>query len=365
MDRTDSVKDTVTYDDRWVCSACQYFERKRKIDWEARESELWKLLDKHRRDDGRHDCIVPGSGGKDSRYTAHILKHYYGMNPLTVTWAPAMYTEIGLKNFRSWIDSGLDNILVSPNGQVHRTLTRLAFKNLGHPFQPFVFGQHSVGARVAIEKDIGLVLYGDWYAEKGTGKVMKMERAKVDPRLYSTLDDDIYFGGVHVNDLRRHGIGEEDLNLYLPMSPGLCDGLDVHYLPYYLNYDPQRSYKYAAERTGFEVNPDGRTPGTYTTFQSLDDRVDDFHHYMWYIKTGRGRCTEDASLDIRNGHMTREKGVALVHMHDGEFPQRHFKDFLDYINMDVNGFWQTVDRFRPDHIWRCRGGEWELRQKVS
>ena len=38
------------------------------------------------RKDGSYDCIVSGSGGKDSVKVAHILKYKYGMHPLTVTW---------------------------------------------------------------------------------------------------------------------------------------------------------------------------------------------------------------------------------------------------------------------------------------
>ena len=57
-------------------------------------------MEKHRGKHGEYDCIVPGSGGKDSCYAAHILKYKYGMNPLTVTWPPILYTEYGLKNFK-------------------------------------------------------------------------------------------------------------------------------------------------------------------------------------------------------------------------------------------------------------------------
>ena len=52
------------------------------------------------------------------------------MNPLTVTWAPNIYTDWGYKNFQSWIHAGFDNILVTPNGIVHRLLTRLSVEKL-------------------------------------------------------------------------------------------------------------------------------------------------------------------------------------------------------------------------------------------
>ena len=99
-------KETIAFDEDGVCSACRYAEFKDKIDWRQREKELIKLCNKHRSKNGRYDCIVPGSGGKDSAFTAHILKYKYGMNPLTVTWSPHLYTDIGWKNFTNWIHKG-------------------------------------------------------------------------------------------------------------------------------------------------------------------------------------------------------------------------------------------------------------------
>jgi len=79
----------ISFDEEGVCSACRFAEMKRTvIDWNQRESELRALCDRFRRNDGRFDVLVPSSGGKDSSYTAHVLKAKYGMHPLTVTWAP-------------------------------------------------------------------------------------------------------------------------------------------------------------------------------------------------------------------------------------------------------------------------------------
>ena len=46
-----------------------------------------------RKDNGEYDVIVPASGGKDSMYVSHILKHKYNdESSLTVTWAPNIWT---------------------------------------------------------------------------------------------------------------------------------------------------------------------------------------------------------------------------------------------------------------------------------
>lgn len=79
--------------DDGTCDACHACHNKANghIDWALREKELRELCDEYRKNDGSYDCLVPGSGGKDSFYAAHILKYKYGMH-LTVTWAPHIYT---------------------------------------------------------------------------------------------------------------------------------------------------------------------------------------------------------------------------------------------------------------------------------
>ena len=123
-------KRTIIFTDG-ICQACQFATTKKQIiDWNKREDQLRELCDKYRKNDGSYDCIVPGSGGKDSFFTSHMLQNKYGMNPLTITWAPNMYTPWGLKNMENWVNSGVDNTLVSPNRRVQRLLTRLSLENL-------------------------------------------------------------------------------------------------------------------------------------------------------------------------------------------------------------------------------------------
>ena len=105
-----------------ICDACKYHSIKYKtISWSKREKELKKLLNKFRKNNGEYDCLIPGSGGKDSAFTAHILKYKYGMNPLTITWPPILYTDYGYENFKNWLEvGGFDNISFKPNPIVQK-----------------------------------------------------------------------------------------------------------------------------------------------------------------------------------------------------------------------------------------------------
>src|SRR2546423_4728938 len=58
----------VHFDSDGVCDGCRAAEKKQNIDWEDRERKLLQLLDQYRSKDGSYDCIVPGSGGKDSAF---------------------------------------------------------------------------------------------------------------------------------------------------------------------------------------------------------------------------------------------------------------------------------------------------------
>ena len=133
-----SKKKTIHFDKNGVSETWKYSRLKKKINYKEREKKLLRLLEKHRGKHGEFDCIVPGSGGKDSCYASHILKYKYGMNPLTVTWPPTMYTDYGLENFKNWLKFGKhSNISAKRDPEIMRLLTSLAFKNLLHPFQTF------------------------------------------------------------------------------------------------------------------------------------------------------------------------------------------------------------------------------------
>lgn len=380
-----SKKEVIHFDKEGICDACRVAEQKRKtIDWKDREKQLKELCDKYRSKDGSYDCLVPGSGGKDSFYAAHKLKYEYGMNPLTLTWAPHIYTSWGWKNFQSWIHAGFDNYLFTPNGRVHRLLTRLATENLLHPFQPFIIGQKAFAPKLALLHNIKLVVYGENEAEYGN-PIADTASGERDWKYFTAKDKSkVFLGGTSVQDLKEQfGLNDADLEAYLPADPQKIheNGVAVHYLGYYLKWHPQSCYYYAVENGNFEAAPE-RTSGTYSKYSGIDDKVDDFHFYTTLIKFGIGRASYDAAQEIRSGDITREEGVALVKRFDQEFPERFAEEVFSYLSinpkqfpiahkmfeqpiMDRSYFEALVDTFRSPHLWKREGSEWRLRHTVE
>lgn len=343
-----------------VCDACRWASLKEvEIDWDARGLELRELCSKHRRSDGRYDVVVPASGGKDSRYVAHILREKYQMNPLTVTWKPHEFTGIGLENFFGLIDSGFPNIMISPKGDVQRKLTSLAFKNLGHPFQPFIVGQRVVGPKIALDYDIPLIFYGENVAEYGN-RLEDNYSPLMDPALYTCFDfnettlDNFMLAGVSLQGLiNDHGITLNDLESYKTCSRDDADGagLEVHYMSYYRKWVPQENFYYAVENTGFR-QAEKRKDGSYSKYAGIDDVMEDLHFYMQAVKFGMGRCTWDAAQEIRSGRLERDEGVSLVSKYDQEPPKEFLSEILEYLSLTEEEFWHTVNAFRSPHLWK-------------
>ena len=316
---------------------------------------------------------MPGSGGKDSVFQSHVLKYKYGMRPLTVTWAPHIYTDIGWKNFNSWISKGgFDNFLFNPNGKLHKYLTKKAVENILHPFQPFIIGQKYFAAKIAHKFNIPLIFYGEPPSEYGT-------KLKTDKNFSNNSNDshpgftqdplegmskkEVKIGGESIEShLSKTDFNLEDFESYLPLDKNKYEEkkIETHWLGYYLRWVPQEMFYYAVNNTDFEVNSE-RIEGTYQKYASLDDKTDGFFYYTRYIKFGVGRAMMDSSQEIRNGHITKEEGLALIKQFDGEYPKRYEKEFLEYISMSKEEFENICDNFRPDHIWEKKSNRWELK----
>jgi hypothetical protein len=244
----------------------------------------------------------------------------------------------------------------------------LAFKNLLHPFQPFIVGQRNIGPMFSVLLDIPLIMYGENQAEYGN-KIKENQNPKMNSSFFSSQTEitEIKLGGVSLPQImEEYNLSLSDLKAYFPTSPDLLEktGTEVHYMSYYVKWHPQEVYYYGITNTGFRPNT-RRTEGSYSKYSSIDDKLDWLHYYTTYIKFGIGRATYDSSQEIRNGDITRDEGVYLVQRFDGEFPAEYLSDILDYLDISLFEFEKIIDEGRPDHLWEKSGDKWKLKHKIS
>jgi N-acetyl sugar amidotransferase len=371
-----SKKKTLNIDKNGISDAWKFSRLKKKINFKSREVLLLKLLDKHRGKYGKYDCIVPGSGGKDSCYATHILKYKYGMNPLTVTWPPILRTDYGLKNYLNWIKfCKIKNILPNRDEILMKFLTRESILNLMHPFQSFMIGQKIFPVKIALENRIPLIFYGENEAEHGNN--IKDNNTSIRNDKFYTQNikntDELYLAGKQIKDLKKiinksnkYKTDPNGFNLFIPPEINEVKelNLEVHYLGYFIKWIPQETYYYSVENCGFRPRP-FRTQGTYSKYNSIDDKIDDLHYYTTFIKFGVGRATYDVSQEIRNDHLNIDEGKKLIKKYDGEFPDLYFDEVMNNLDIEPEYFKLILDKFRSPHLWKIEKKKWKLRHTVN
>jgi len=371
-----STRPRVTFNEKGICNACEYAEKKKKIDWQKRRGELEKLLDKCRSKKGYWDCIVPWSSGKDSSMVAHRLKFEFNMHPLLVTVAPQIQTDEGRHNRDVFLDLGFDHILFTLNPKVHKRLSKRHFMQYGDPWMAWSQAVNSIPVKVAVDLNIPNIFYAEHGETEYGGKVLSAKHQR--ERDLKEVRE------IMIGHDPKEWVDEEisltDLAPYI--YPETKDiervGIKAHYFGYYHRWNAYENYLYAKRNwdfmtvqeghTDFDlpgIERKGRTEGTFTNYDSIDDKLDNIYYFLQYVKFGFGRAVRDASRLIQNGVITREKALGLARKYDGEFPARTFRDFLNWNDISESDFWKTVDSFRKPDIWKKEKNEWCLKYPLE
>lgn len=348
----------IVFDEDGVCNACRNAEEKKRIDWDARRRECLELVEPYRSADGSWDCIVPWSGGKDSSSIAYKLKFELGLNPLLVTFSPLIPNEVGMRNREAMLQLGFDHIFFRPDQRVHRRLTRRFFVERGNPKVAWDAGVNAVPVKLAVKLGIQLVFYAEHGESEYGGRVLREESRKIRD-LTEVIEHQI---GDDPRNWVDEEISEADLNPYLYPDPADVEqvGVKALYFAYFFRWSMLENYRFIREKIPFSTHPDGRTPGTFTDFDSLDDKSDNLYYHMQFVKFGFGRAVRDACRMIQNDQMTRAEGLELARRYDDEFPEEHLDAMLEYMSMDREELLATIDLHRNPELWRRDDGAWQL-----
>ncbi len=356
---TPSSRPRISINNSGVCNACENSKEKIHIDWNDREKELLEILKKYRSKTGDYDCVVPWSGGKDSSSIAHKLKFKYNMNPLLVTFSPLIINEVGNHNREALINSGFDSIFFRPNQKISKLLSRRFFIERGNPKVHWDAGINAIPVEIALKFNIKLLFYAEHGESEYGGRVLDEEKKKIRD-LTEVIEHQI---GDDPSNWLDNDVTENDLKAYKYPESELIEssGLKCYYFSYFLKWDMFENYNYIKDKIDFKLDEENRSTGTFTNFDSLDDKIDDLYYYMQYIKFGFGRCIRDASRFIQNGHLTRKSALDLVKKFDGEFPKRNYESFLNYLSLSDEEFQEIVDKHRNTEVWRKMNDKsWKL-----
>ena len=315
------TQEGVQFDEMGICTACISSEEKMHIDWSAREKQLRAILEEAKSKSGTgYDCILPISGGKDSFFQAHVLVKVYGLKPLAVTFNQNWVSETGFYNLQRCLEVfDLDHLQFTP---ARGLVNKLAKKSLGAIGDACWHCHSGVGAfplQVATRFKIPLLVWGESVAEAAgrasySNPGQKFDRdyfTKVSAKLTASemIGDDLSAKDLHPFELPSYGEIEQT-------------GVWGIHLGDYMFWDDERQTEWIREVYGWRET---EMEGAYKGYKSAECIMAGVHDFTCYLKRGFGRSTGQASVDVRNGLLTRKEGFDLVRRHDQERPQA-----LDY-----------------------------------
>lgn len=352
-----STRPRITFDEKGVCNACTWAERKKTLDWKKREFELEKLLDENRSTNGAFDCVVPVSGGKDGSYVAHNLKNKYGMNPLSVTINPPLPTRLGQTNLDNFIQSGYPHIALSPNPVAMKLLNKHGFIEKGFPYFGWLTAITLAPLEIAARFQCDLVFYGE------DGEVEYGGASTTENLPYRDMNylREIYLEGGHDSVLSSSSVSANDSQFFIfPESLSYrLNSLKRLNWSYFENWDPYRNYLVAKEFCGLEDSEESN-PGTFTNFAQNDQFLYSLHVYLMFLKFGFGRANQDACIEVRRGAMHRDQALELVRLYDGLYPSEFEEIYLDYFEIDREEFLRILRKHaNPDLFEEVKPGIWQ------
>ncbi len=357
-----STRPRIVFDKNGECNACQWMKEKKTINWESRINEFKKIVKKYK-SHSYFDCIIPVSGGKDSSYVSYKIKHEFNLTPLCITVRPPLSLSIGDENLNNFINHGYDHIHITPNAEIMREINLIGFDEMGFPYYGWLISIYSSIIRTSFNFNIPLVIYGEDGEVEYGGSNKNRHKAlfDIDYLIKSYLET----GYKKVLELFKKN-SEGSYWFTLPNQNDLKNKkIALTHWSYFENWDPYRNYLLAKEKCGL-VEYETPNESTFTNFAQTDQALYALHMYLCFVKFGFGRATQDAGIEIRRGAMTREQGINLVNLYDGQYPEQFIDLYLDYFRITKKKFDSIIRKWANKNILSEEdSGVWKLKFKIN
>ena len=346
----------VLLDGEDVCRGCRNAEAKREIDWSARAAAFEVLAAEARSAGGSHDCVIPVSGGKDSHWQLDTCLEL-GLRPLCVTYVHPGRTELGEENLRRLVERGVDHLELRVDPEVERRFVVRAFERTGTSGLVTHMAIYAWPLRVAVERGIPLVVYGENSAFEYGSEDDELVGARVDQRWLARFG---VTDGTTAADWVHGELTAGDLAPFFRPSDEECAerGVQAVFLGHFFPWDPERSLE-IARRHGFRAREEGPRVGHYD-YVNIDDEMIGVHHHAKWFKFGITRSWDTVSMEIRAGRMGRGEAIEQLRERGAETPWPDIEAFCEYTGISRRDYFETMERFRNREIWSRRDGHWEI-----
>ena len=343
---TPETAESLIFDENNTCSACKQISFKNeKVDWADRKVQFENLIAKHK-NKFDYDCIVPFSGGKDSTFALWYIVKIKNLKPLVVRFDHNFLRETVQKNTEKTITKlGVDFLNFKANFNIVKKMMFESLFRRGDFCWHCHVGVSAFPIRVAIEKNVPLLIYGEPSAEYGSfynyknPEFMDVERFNKTGNLGINAED---MSGMIRQRYPNEKIDERDFKPFIFPSQKELNEKNIvgTFLGNYIPWDVKEQVKIIKKELNWEGDEVEGIPEEYD-YEKIECYMQGVRDYIKFIKRGFGRTSHLVSIDIRNNRINREKGVKLVKEYDGKIP-KSLDFFLSLVKMTEDEFYDTV-----------------------
>lgn len=352
----------VTFDEQGVCNVCRYYETKDDgIDWNARRKEFEEIAEWAKKKATTYDAVIPASGGKDSVRVALYARDELGLNCVLVRCEPYNITSIGRHNWENLVNKGFDAVTYTCNPVVVKELMKRAFYQYGHISKATDYPLYPIPIRFAMNYKIPLVVFGENSALE-LGDVVK-DKSELGGDA-SGIANWNTIGGGDASVWAKEGITRKAIIPYQFPSKEEIEkaGVRLIFFSYYVKWSQYENAQFALKH-GLKIRRDSRENlGRIHKWSCLDTDRHMVNQMLKFFKLGIGFATDEICYDIREGRLTRDKGLELLKAYDGRCADKYIQKFCDQIGITKKEFWRVASSFRNMDIWeRDKTGKWVMK----
>lgn len=339
----------IHYDGQGVCNYCHSYKPKGlTVD---KRPAFEEVLKKYRRNDGKQDCIVAYSGGRDSSYGLHLLVKEFGMTPLTFTYDWGLVTDLARRNVARMTGKlGVENILISADIKMKRRNVRLNVEAwLKQPrlgmIPLFMAGDkhffvhvNNIRRQTGIHCDIWMEnkLENTDFKAGFAGISPNFDKERIDKQTtLAKLQMPLYY-------MRNFLANPKYINASLPdtysaFKAYYTEPREVYLLLFdYIPWNEETLDRTLKDEYNWEISPD-----TTSTWR-IGDGTAAFYNYVYGLVAGFTEFDTFRSNQIREGMITREEGLAHI-LRENRPRFESMQWYFETIGVDMEGALKVIN----------------------
>lgn len=346
------TKPDLTFDEKWVCNACNNFLNRKAINWDERKNEFITIMNKYS-NENNYDCIIPVSWWKDSTYQV-IKVMSLGYKPLCVTSTTCHLSQIWRNNIENIKRLWVDYIEFTINPNLRKKINKIWLFELWDISWPEHASIFTLPIKIAVSYKIPLIIWWENSQNEYGWPAGSTENNILDRRwleefwwlLWMRITDLIWVEWITKKDL---------LPFFYPSDEELKQvWVTWLFLWYYFPWD---WYKNALISKWHWFETFNKTvEWSIVDYENLDNYQTWIHDYFKFLKFWFGRSTDIACTHLRRWRLNRDEAKTIVELNDWKFPWTYLwkplNEILEPLDITIDEFIKVCDKFTNKKIFK-------------